>query len=183
MSWNSDEILLGKLALAHGFISRERLEICIKDQETAAEPLGAILVRRGFITAGDLQTLLAEQERNLQKRHDTSLQRKQDSLFGRLAVTLGFVKQSDANASIREQAQLEGSGVRVRLGKLMVQRGLLTVEHVVRILEIQRKQVLWCEKCDTMFNAPRPEGDSTFRCRNCGAPLALPQKITHCEVD
>lgn len=183
MSPPTDEILLGKLALTAGLVSREQLDACVKEQEATKRPLGEVLVKRGVLTQVDLQTLLAQQELNLQKRHETTLLRKQDSLFGRVAVILRMVSQDAANGAIREQARLETEGHRVRLGKVMVQRGLLTLEQVVQILDYQKKQVLYCEKCDALFNAPKSALGKSVACRYCGAGLVIPQRVTHCEVE
>ncbi|MBI2923346.1 MAG: protein kinase [Planctomycetes bacterium] len=183
MSAPSDEILLGKLALTAGLVSREQLDACVKEQEATRRPLGEVLVKRGILSQVDLQTLLAQQELNLQKRHETTLLRKQDSLFGRVAIILRMVSQEAANGAIREQARLETEGHRVRLGKVMVQRGLLTLEQVVQILDYQKKQVLFCEKCDALFNAPKAAAGKSIACRYCGASLVIPQRVTHCEVE
>ncbi len=155
----------------------------MQEQEASKRPLGEILVERGVISRVDLATLLAEQERNLQKRHSTTLVRKQDSLFGKLVVVLGFATAEQANAAIREQARLESLGMRVRLGRVFVQRGVLSLEQVVRVLEHQKKQILYCEQCDSLFNAPRPDGDKLFTCRNCGASLVLPQRVTQVDAE
>ncbi len=179
----SEEILLGKLALAHGLVSREQLDFAVAEQETTRRPLGEVLVARGFISSVDLSTLLAEQDRNLQKRHSTTLIRKQDSLFGKVAIALHLVRAEDAHAAIREQARLESLGRKVRLGKILVERGLITVDHVQHILDYQKKQILCCEKCDSLFNAPKVESGQAFKCRSCGAPLATPNRVTHCDVE
>jgi hypothetical protein len=179
----TEEILLGKLALAHGLVSRAQLDACVQEQEASGRPLGEILVARGIISQVDLATLLAEQDRNLQKRHETTFQRKQDSLFGRVAVMMGLVPAAEVNACVREQARIETMGMKIRLGKVMVQRGLLTVAQVMVILDYQRKQILYCEACDAMFNAPRAVADKVFHCRTCKAPLVAAHAVTHCEVE
>jgi hypothetical protein len=178
----SEEILLGKLALAHGLLTREQLDAAVQEQEASKRRLGEVLVERGVISRNDLQVLLAEQERNLQKRHSTTLIRKQDSLFGKVAVGLKLVRTEDANACVREQARLESLGRRVRLGKIMVQNGLLTMEQVGQVLDYQKKQILYCEACDALFNAPKGEAGKTYQCRNCGAALTSPSRVTTCDV-
>ncbi|MEK7470363.1 MAG: protein kinase [Planctomycetota bacterium] len=179
----SEEILLGKLALAHGLVTREQLDFAVAEQEATKRPLGEVLVARGFIVSIDLQTLLAEQERNLQKRHSTTLIRKQDSLFGKVAIALHFVRAEDAHAAVREQARLEGLGRKVRLGKILVERGLISTDQVAHILDYQKKQILCCEKCDALFNAPKVASGQVFKCRSCGEPLATPNRVTHCDVE
>lgn len=179
----SEEILLGKLALAHGLVTREQLDFAVAEQESTRRPLGEVLVARGFLSQVDLATLLAEQERNLQKRHSTTLIRKQDSLFGKVAIALHFVRPEDAHAAVREQARLEGLGRKVRLGKILVERGLISMEQVQHILDYQKKQILCCEKCDSLFNAPKAEAGQGYKCRNCGAVLGTPNRVTHCDVE
>ncbi|MCE9582253.1 MAG: protein kinase, partial [Planctomycetes bacterium] len=183
LPYGSEEILLGKLALAHGLVTREQLDFAVAEQEASRRPLGEVLVARGFISAVDLATLLAEQDRNLQKRHSTTLIRKQDSLFGKVAVALHLVRPEDAHRCVREQAMLGDLGRRVRLGKIMVERHFLTIEQVGQILEYQKKQILCCDACDTLFNAPIIETSQVFKCRNCGAALAAPSSVTHCDVE
>jgi len=54
---------LGELLLRLGKITREQLDAALKEQERTREPLGQILLRRGFLDEATLAQVLADQQR------------------------------------------------------------------------------------------------------------------------
>ena len=56
----AEEMTLGEYLLAHGFIEREQLELCLTEQKTTNEKLGALLVKHGYVAEDTIYVYLAE---------------------------------------------------------------------------------------------------------------------------
>ena len=54
-------MLLGELLVKKGLITREQLDLVLREQKVISDFLGAILLRKYYITEGDLMEALSEQ--------------------------------------------------------------------------------------------------------------------------
>jgi len=130
-------LLLGKLAIKHGFIQPEQLKEALgfqRQERTEAEqtPLGSILVRRGFVDQNQLDFLLSVQM--------MVEQRKLDRMFGAMAVKNGFIQAEDMDSALQEQEKIFKAKRTVRLiGEILVERGKMEPAQRDAILERQKR--------------------------------------------
>lgn len=181
--------VLGQMLVEKGLVSAEIVDRCVQLQMAAQQQglrrtLGEILVAEGYLTQAQLDRVLAEQESTFQKRDPLTRRKLEDIIFGRLAVSQGLAGQDDINEALRQQAHIESrEGRYVRLGRILVDNGVLTLPQVVRLLEYQKKRILICEQCMAQYNIQGLRPGKSYRCKKCGAPLAVPLEISSLDVD
>jgi hypothetical protein len=133
-------MLLGKLAIKHGFMQPEQLKeaLGVQRQERSEGKqalLGSILVRRGFVDQKQLDFLLSVQM--------MVEQRKLDRMFGAMAVKNGFIQAGDMEAALQEQEKIFKAKRTVRLiGEILVERGKMEPAQRDAILERQKRLVI-----------------------------------------
>lgn len=179
-----EDILLGKIALANRFITREQLDECIILQKKGRrQQLGVLLKEKGYITETQLEAVLILQDKRLRKPHATLRVPRKEILFGRLAIKLGMAKKEQVHDALREQAILSDMGKKYRLGQVMIMKGYLSVQQVEMLLRMQHKTILQCPKCSTQFNVEGYLPGMKIECRRCnGGHLVEPSEITDSEV-
>ncbi|MDQ7779638.1 MAG: serine/threonine-protein kinase [Planctomycetota bacterium] len=170
-----NEIMLGQMAIEHKFISPQQLKECIEEQERSPfpPPLGAIIVRKGFMPLNALHMLLSLQQKRLDENSPYAEMRRRDVLFGRLLVDYGLASQDQVNECLRLQARL-APDVNMRLGELMVKKGHISEKDVHLVLEFQNKRILMCRGCKTQFNIASYTPNSQVKCPKCGEVLDIP---------
>lgn len=174
MSAEDHEILLGKLAIQHAYITEAQLEEALRDQGfySPGTPVGNILLDKGFIDEVQLERLLASQTQNLGRRdrYLKDLPRK-DALFGRIALRLGLIDEAQVNWCLREQGKKPEQGGGRRLGAYLVECGFLTHGDVQRILEEQARGLCECPDCDRRYNIIGFDPSREYRCKECKTVL------------
>ncbi|MBI4612139.1 MAG: hypothetical protein HY720_00855 [Planctomycetes bacterium] len=175
MAMRPEDNLLGKIAVAFGFVSPEEMEECVRIQRDGGNPhlLGTILLERGYLTRDELRDLLEFQKEKLSSTDTRKVEREADRMFGFLAIQLGLLSQDDIRAACAEQAQLAKRGLRFRLGEVLVGRGLLTRGQVEEILRRQQGYLVICPKCDKRHIVFDREPGEKFEC-DCGRELLVP---------
>ena len=173
-----EELLLGKIAVELGFLSKEQLDraVSIQEEEVPPPPLGGLLVDKGFLKPEDLAQILAVQKTRFQAKADYADARLENILFGRLVVHLGLVSQEQVNECLRIQAKVEDE-VDVRLGEILVKKGYISRDAVRKLLSIQNKKILFCRKCSDQVNVVGFQQDQQYDCPHCGGPLEAPKTI------
>ena len=91
--------------------------------------------------------------------------------FGQLAVTLGFASPEQVSEAIRLQRRLAQEGQTKSLSRILVERGVLSVEQAKQIFFLQGKSLLVCPSCGSRFNLATSVSGDLFRCRLCGAAV------------
>ncbi|MBI3268889.1 MAG: serine/threonine protein kinase [Planctomycetes bacterium] len=173
-----DRGLLGQIALEHKIITEDQLRDALEEhRKSPSVPIGAVLVRKGFIDFNVLQLLLNLQEKRLDEQAQFSNLKKKDILFGRLAVEYGFATAEQLNECLREQADAAGGGF-VRLGELLVKKGIATPDSVRILLDIQNKKILFCRRCRTRYNVAGYLPYHRMKCTRCGDLLTVPEDGT-----
>ncbi|MDQ7779352.1 MAG: tetratricopeptide repeat protein, partial [Planctomycetota bacterium] len=175
----SRNILLGRIVVQLGFVTREQIEQCVSEQDKCARAgekthsLGTILLRKRFLTQAQLDQALQAQQQALHKEHEWVAGRKEDVLFGKLWVTSGILPEGKVNECLRLQAQMHDQGVVIRLGELAIKKGFLTAAQVTQTLRLQHKTIMRCGSCAKSFNVPASMIAKGVRCPHCNGELAL----------
>ncbi|MBI5367245.1 MAG: hypothetical protein HZA54_09420 [Planctomycetes bacterium] len=136
------EMLLGRLAVERGWVSRAQVEAALRAQEgrRPVPPLGVLLVEQGALRQDQVNTLLETQVRAFAR---LDLRRGEDArgwLFGYLAVERGFARREQVNAALREQGRASEAGRPIPpLGRLLEEQGALNERQVAELLRLQEE--------------------------------------------
>jgi serine/threonine-protein kinase len=171
------DLLLGKIALEKGYITRRQLDDCIMAQEReqretgALRPLGEIMLAQGIIDEATLQELITRQQEKFRKAAEFSETHREDDIFGKLLVQRNLLPAEKVNECLRIQAQMAERDVHLRLGEVLVKKGFLTVTQVREVLLLQRKVIMTCQTCKKNYNVPGRKEGMTVRCPKCSTVL------------
>jgi DNA-directed RNA polymerase subunit RPC12/RpoP len=167
----SEDLLFGKIALAKKFCTKEQIDECLELQATEdpPPPLGELLLYKGFITPEQHDEILKEQRKNLQSEDPLTRRRKEDVLFGKLAVREGLVTEEQVNEGLRLQASHPGDPR--SLGEVMIDRGFLTPDQVKQLLAKQQKRIMSCSRCRLSFTVLTISQGRSVACPRCKMPL------------
>lgn len=174
------DILFGKIAVKAGMVSESQIDECIRAQEEMQQrkPLGMILLERQFISEEQLQKIIEIQKANLQEKAIHSRTKRDDGMFGRIVLKLGFATEEQVHDAVRIQAKIE-EDIFLRLGEIMVKKGYITNEQVQAVLDYQKKKIVVCPNCHTQFNVIMFTEGSDIACYKCKSALHVPEKLTH----
>ena len=169
--------LFGQIAVELGILTPEKLEEALQVQASAEvpAPLGMVLMDLRLVTREDLQRILDAQRRIVERHQDRAKDQKEDHLFGKVAIKLGFLSQDQLNECLDLQKK-EGTASGLRLGDLMARRGLIGPEQVRQVMEIQAGLAVPCPSCTTVHNVVMFMPGTTFPCRKCKGEISVPTR-------
>lgn len=182
---SDDNVLFGKIAMELGLLTKEQIDtaISLQELEEKQRPLGDILLDKRYLTQAELQKILEQQRANLAKVDGPTQQKKEDVLFGKVAIREGLATADEVNDCLRSQAKAESAGTFPRLGEMMVEKGILTPAQVQRILERQKRRIMVCKGCKARYNVPTVDEGKPVRCPRCGGEVVLPVDAGSIQVD
>lgn len=176
MQTYKDDFFLGRHVLEHRLVPREALLECLyqlaQDRRAGsrlgfARPLGVMLVERGLLTEEELNRILSARS-----AADGGAPVRADAEVGKLLVAMGLLRADDIQECIRVQEEERRSGRKPpRLGELVVQRGIVTQQQVVRALAYQKQELFSCASCGVRVSAASPPRGTKYRCRKCGGEV------------
>ncbi|MFC1587422.1 serine/threonine protein kinase [Planctomycetota bacterium] len=144
--------LFGKLAVEMGFITEAQIEECMALQEEYLKQgkefmrIGEILEMKGYLKS-DAKARLLSINMSRAKR-----------LFGETAVELQYCRQQDIDDALARQTKLRSKGSQVRIGKLLIDNGLLNERQVEFILSFQHSVKKYQEESGIIkLEKPIPE--------------------------
>ncbi|MHC4601165.1 MAG: protein kinase domain-containing protein, partial [Planctomycetota bacterium] len=100
--------------------------------------------------------------------------KRNDEVFGRIAVQKMFITADEAKSARREQEALLAMDVWTPLSEILVRSGVLTLSNVDEIAAIQQRILLICPGCSALFNIEGLEPGYQFICKRCKAVLVVP---------
>ena len=166
MEKNYDAVkLIGTLAVEKGWVKRQDLQLAL-DNQTDGRFFGEILLNKKLITELQLKELL-----HLQQESEI---KKEEFLFGQIAVHNRFVKAQDVVNGIEEQTSSQS---KKSLGVILVENGLLNNQQRTAILASQKRmhnlanlkkiKKVSCPKCKTFYEIKDSERFRKVRCKKC----------------
>jgi mannitol/fructose-specific phosphotransferase system IIA component (Ntr-type) len=167
---SDNELLFGKIAIAHGFCTKEQIERCVEVQSKSADrlPLGRILVDEGYLTEERHSKVCAIQRENMRARDSLAKRQREATLFGKLAVREGLLTEEKVNICLAEQAR---EGEKRTLGEIMVSKGYLTSAQVKTLLARQEKKIMYCPGCKLAFTVLTIAKGKQINCPRCHQQL------------
>src|SRR6516165_9633663 len=104
MSTARGDLLLGKIALREGLITREQLFDCLQAQErNPSRSLGSIMISRGYLRNEDVDRLVAIQRRAFEATPEGAVANRHTALFGKILVDRGLATEYQVNECLRLQ--------------------------------------------------------------------------------
>ncbi len=168
----TNSLLVGQIALELRLVSHEQLRQCLDFQagQMQPKPIGALLIRNGFLTEAQFEQVLEEQRRRFAEGLPHAPASRDALSFGKLVVQHGYAGAESVSEALRAQQDLADRGIRRRLGELLVAAGRLPAEAVPVILKMQGKTLMACTFCGAHFNVLSTIAEG-YPCRECGMPL------------
>ncbi len=175
MAVHSD-ILLGRIAVDRGWVTRDQLSTCLKEQASVstseAVPLGEILLRNGFLTSPQVEQLLEEQKRRLSDVVDLDSAEMEDSLLGRLLIKQGLVTERQIYECLRLQEERGGeTGEKISLGEILVEKNYLASDLIETARIMQKRDMLVCPSCGAQYSTLGSETGRKYSCKKCSCIL------------
>ena len=166
-------LLLGKIALREGLITREQLFDCLQAQErNPSKSIGAIMVSRGYLRHEDVDRLVEIQKKAFDAGADgfPSLGRR-SLLLGRILVDRGLATEYQVNECLRLQGRMAELGIQPvpLLGEVLIRRDYVNKDAVETALQLQNLQLYTCPECGAAIEVG--EGGTKkdeYTCKACG---------------
>lgn len=155
------ERLFGHIAVQLGFLTRERLELALRLQQASHPPLplGTLLLNDGALSLRQVQRVLEEQEARgvppggaAADTETVQAPNPRETRFGKTLLRERLATEAQVEEALRLQEKFAHRGVQVRLGEILVDKGYLSPEAVLRALALQNKRIMRCSKCGSRFN-------------------------------
>lgn len=118
--------LLGKLLVDSGKITKRQLDAAIAEQKRSGEKLGAVFIRLGLLTQGQLQGLLEFQFNQGVPGIDSPLR------LGELLVTTGQISREQLDTALDMQRVSKK-----KIGAVLVEQGYLTRRKLRKAFRVQ----------------------------------------------
>jgi hypothetical protein len=143
-------VRLARLAVEQKMVSQETIDRVMEllDARKSGVPLGEFLLQLGHITDQQFKTLMALHHAGAPEGATA----EESQLFGEAVVARGLATPGQVDACLRRQAELAARGVFKNLGELMVERGILSPEHVKGLVEEQDLVIMFCPRCGEKYN-------------------------------
>lgn len=163
------DLLLGRIALREGLITKEQLYDCLIAQErNPARTLGALLISRGYLRHEDIQKLL-----DLQSRAMGGSPARHGALLGQILVRNGLATEYQVNECLRLQGRMADLGIQPvpQLGQVMMKRGYLKREALETALQLQNLTLYTCPECGAPVDTAGGAAGADPVCARCGGEI------------
>jgi tetratricopeptide (TPR) repeat protein len=176
----SSDLLIGRMALERGLLSEAQLAECLSDQRgTPQATLPVIMLRKGLIKQGDLDSLIEEHKKRLADALELSDPKLEDALLGRLLIKQGLVKEAQLYECLRSQAEMGEAGHKSpRLGEILVRKGFLSTDPgALPSPTPSRRDTFVCPSCNAHFSTAGTDASKKYTCKQCGGVLERQEKM------
>jgi hypothetical protein len=155
---SESERRLARIAVQKKYLTGTQLCVCIESRRSSSSPLDRIFVEQGFLTVQEAEEL----------RHLTEEGTPSAPPFGELLIQRGLASDTQILDAYAVKTRLATQNVHRYLGEILVERQVISPDHVTEMLAHQGKRVVECYACGYRFNAAHDEG---FECPECGRRL------------
>jgi len=177
MSTARGDLLLGKIALREGLITREQLFDCLQAQErNPSKSIGSIMVSRGYLRNEDVDRLVEIQKKAFEGGggDGSANASKKSVLLGRILVDRGLATEYQVNECLRLQGRMGELGINPvpQLGEILIRRNYVDKGALETALQLQNLQLYTCPDCNAAIEiAEAPTGKEEYKCKACGAAV------------
>ncbi len=176
MSTARGDLLLGKIALREGLITREQLFDCLQAQErNPSKSIGSIMVARGYLRNEDVDRLVEIQKKAFEGGGDgVSSPARRSILLGRILVDRGLATEYQVNECLRLQGRMAELGIHPvpQLGEILLRRSYVDKDALETALQLQNLQLYTCPECGASIEiADAGPNKEEYKCKACGAAV------------
>ena len=176
MSTGRGDLLLGKIALREGLITREQLFDCLQAQErNPSKSIGSIMVARGYLRNEDVDRLVEIQKKAFQGVTDgPGPQSRKSVLLGKILVDKGLATEYQVNECLRLQGRMSELGINPvpQLGEVLLRRNYVDKAALETALQLQNLQLYTCPECGAAIEIPdKAPSREEYKCKACGAAV------------
>ena len=177
MSSGRGDLLIGKIALREGLITREQLFDCLQAQErNPSRSLGSIMISRGYLTGENVDRLVELQKKAFESAApDGAASNRRAVLFGKILVDRGLATEYQVNECLRLQGRMAELGITPvpQLGEILARRNYVNKDAVETALQLQNLQLYTCPDCGAPIEIGEgsPVKETGFACAACGAEV------------
>jgi hypothetical protein len=174
MAASKEDLVFGEIAVKSRLITQSQLEECLEEQKNNPDwkSLGELLIARQYLAPHQLQFLIDIQRRNLELKANQSRRVKQDNLFGRLLMRLGFATDKQIEESLGLQLMINDTHF-LRLGEIMVKKGFISDDQLKQVVDFQAQRQVICPGCGQKYNMILFNEGSKIPCYNCDNKIAV----------
>lgn len=143
---------LARLAVEKRYLTHNQLTDCVafKRDRAPSVPLDQVFVEQGYLTFEETEELL----------HQSS----DAPLFASLLREQGLATDAEIRDALRRKHELASRNIHRYVGEILVERGVISTDHVDQILARQGRQSMVCKACGYRYNARH---DSGYACPEC----------------
>jgi len=149
---------LARMAVQKHYLTGTQLCVCIESRRASSLPLDRIFVEHGFLTPQEAEELL-------RMTHDAT---PTAPAFGEILIQRGLASDTQVLDAYAVKTQLASQNIHRYLGEILVERQVISPNHVAELLAQQGKRVVDCHSCGYRFNAMHDQG---YECPECGRPI------------
>ena len=180
MTTSRGDLLLGKIAVREGVITREQLFDCLQAQErNPSRSIGSIMVSRGYLRQEDVERLVELQRRAFEEPGPDGRPGpvpRRSGLIGRILVERGLATEYQVNEALRLQGRMVELGIQPvpPLGEILLRRGYVLQEALDTALQLQNLQLYTCPECGAPIDIDRDAAaEQDYSCAACGAEVPM----------
>jgi len=170
MAVGEDDMHFQKLVLEEGYVTRDQLDACVQIRKQLPEKhsIKRILLARGYLTGQQLDEI-QEKQREHRREHGRLTRRlREEQLFGQIVQNFKYASEEEVQECLRIQEKLqEKEDEIVPLGEILLERGYVTDEQHLAVVNYQKNNLLNCPVCSTTFNVIQYRPGAKLDCYNC----------------
>ncbi|HBP19790.1 MAG TPA: hypothetical protein DEA08_18615 [Planctomycetes bacterium] len=103
--------------------------------------------------------------------------------FGQRLVRENLATEEQVEEAVKLQEEMARRGVFLRLGELLVARGVVDEESVAKVLSLQGTAILVCSSCYAQYNVVAYAPNKRYRCQRCREVLTQPDALEEVAVE
>ncbi len=157
-----------------GFLDEDKVSLARmqREMESSDKPLGMYLVDRKLLNWDQLKQVLAMQQSGFSDEAERRWTKRENVLFGKLAVKKEFISGEQLEECLAEQKRLTPKR---NIGEILVIKGFMTKNQVEAVLRAQQREVLRCTECDAAYMVGNMAPGRKLKCKTCGTMLTVPE--------
>ena len=176
--------LFGQIAIKLNIVTRAQLDEALELQRYAKEdkPLGVIIMDLGYVKKEDLERIIQAQKAMVAEVGNRQKKVREDALFGKVSIRLGFCTEDQLMDCVEYQEQLPPERF-MRLGDILVIKGFLSIQQIKRVLDAQKGLIVYCPTCNTRFNTVMLMPGTSIPCHGCDGRIRVPERKREGRMD
>ncbi len=155
---------LATLAVEQRYLTGAQLEACFAHKRASPSSLDRIHVEQGYLTESEIRELVRLSEAAPRRA----------PLFAEILRERGLATEEQIEEALLAKLELAERNVHRYLGEILVDRRVISTDHVSQVLAQQGKVCLQCAACGYRFNALHGAG---YECPECGRAIAATARI------